>query len=204
MEALAPAMYEEPPASPTHPKHPTIADVIGKKKARIIGVGLALIAGALFGLCMDPAQNLMTHYIEFSQDRDEKFSPYGFDYVFSFNCGAIVFAFAYLFIYSALRMAGIKPSERYFNPVEHEKVILPAFLNGMIGSCGSAAWFYANQNLGLMVSFPIIAAGPGVVSALWGVFVFHEIKGLRNFILLAGAFLAVVLSSVFSALGKGT
>ena len=203
MEALAPGMYEEPPMSPTHPKHPTISDVIGKKKARIVGITLALIAGALFGLCMDPAQVLMGHYIQLGEEQDAKFTPYGFDYVFSFTCGAITFAFVYLFVYSALRMAGIRPSDRFFNPVEHDKVILPSFLNGMIGSCGSAFWFYANQNLGLMVSFPIIAAGPGVVSALWGVLVFHEIKGMRNYLLLAGAFVAVVLSSVFSALGKG-
>jgi glucose uptake protein GlcU len=181
----------------------TIADVIGKRKARIIGVSLALLAGALFGLSMDPAQHLMTHYDEKSStDASKKFTPDGLDYVFSFNCGAIVFAFAYLFVYRALRAVGVCPSDKYFHPVTHDKIIIPCFLNGMIGSCGSAAWFVANQNLGLMVSFPIIAAGPGIVSTLWGVLLFKEIRGRRNFIILGGAFAAAVLSAVFSSLGK--
>lgn len=191
------------PPSVTHPPHPTIADIIGKTKARIIGVTLALSAGVCYGMCMDPSQHLMTNYSELSKDTDVKYSPIGLDYVFSFNTGAMGMSFMTLLVYSAARKLGFVWLDNFFNPVEHEKIMLPSFANGFIGSAASAAWFVANQNLGLIVSFPIIGAGPGVISALWGVFVFHEIKGIRNFIILATAFAFVIASSVCSAMGKG-
>ncbi len=44
-----------------------------------------------------------------------------------------------------------------------------------------------------MVSFPIVATGPGVVAAIWGVCLFKEVKGTRNItILLTACFVAVV------------
>jgi glucose uptake protein GlcU len=178
---------------------PTIADIIGRTPARIIGVSLALVAGALFGLCMDPAQHMMDNYEHLTATTDTKYTPYGFDYVFSFNVGAIAFSFLYLSSHLILNAFGVFPTRRYFDEVKHAKIILPAFANGIIGSCGSCAWFLANQNLGLIVSFPIIAAGPGVVSALWGTLVFHEIRGMRNYILLVCAFLGVISSSLCSA-----
>ena len=38
------------------------------------------------------------------------------------------------------------------------------------------------------VAYPIITTVPGVIAALWGVLVFKEIKGIRNFAALAFAF----------------
>ena len=190
---------EEKPMLQVPEKRPTIAEQIGKTKARIIGVSLALIAGALFGLCMDPAQRMMSNYEHLTETSTTKYSPFGFDYVFSFNVGAIAFSFIWLSGYQVMVAFGFHPGEKLFNPVEHSKIILPAFANGIIGSSASAAWFLANQNLGLIVSFPIIGAGPGIVSALWGVLVFGEIKGAKNLIVLACAFVLIVGSSLCSA-----
>ena len=64
------------------------------------------------------------------------------------------------------------------------------------------SWFVANSRLSLSIAFPLIAAGPGVVGALWGAFVFKEITGTRNLGLLAAAFLCVVTSSVLISLSK--
>ena len=188
----------EKDAAPAPAPRPTIADMIGKTKARVIGVCLALVAGALFGLCMDPAQHMMSNYEELTRETDIKYTPFGFDYVFSFNCGAIAFSFFYLSIYQFMQMLGFRPTEKYFDKTTHEKIILPCFANGIIGSCGSAAWFFANQNLGLIISFPIIGAGPGIVSALWGVLVFKEIKGMKNFVVLISAFVAVIAATLCS------
>mmetsp|Transcript_10472 Transcript_10472/g.11963 ORF Transcript_10472/g.11963 Transcript_10472/m.11963 type:complete len:492 (-) Transcript_10472:162-1637(-) len=180
----------------------TMAASLGAKRARILGVGMALAAGALFGICMDPAQRLMSNYDTLTADADVKYSPYGLDYVFSNNCGALAMSAVLLLIHTTLHNFNLVPFEKFFDPVEHGKLLLPAIVAGAIGSCGSAAWFFANQNLGLVVSFPIVAAGPGVVSSLWGAIVFHEVKGLRNFIILAVAFACVIAAGVCSSLSK--
>ncbi|CUG90755.1 sugar transporter, putative [Bodo saltans] len=180
----------------------TIGATLGAKRARVIGITMALIAGCLFGICMDPAQHLMSRFDTLTAEEDAKYSPFGLDYVFSNNCGALAMSSILLVTHSILSQFKLIPFEKYFDPVQHSKLILPAILAGAIGSCGSAAWFFANQNLGLIVSFPIIAAGPGVVSSLWGAIVFKEIKGIRNFAILGCAFLCVIGAGVCSSLSK--
>lgn len=184
-------------------KKETLADTLGPRQARILGVTMALISGCLYGICMDPAQHMMSRYDTMTESAATmKYSPFGLDYVFSNNCGAMVTSSTVLIIYLVLQKFGLTPTEKYFDKVEHEKLLLPAFAAGAIGSIASAAWFFANQNLGLVVSFPIVAAGPGVVSSLWGALVFKEIHGMKNFIILGFAFVAVILAAVFSSLGK--
>lgn len=180
----------------------TMANTLGATRARVIGVSMSLIAGCLFGICMDPAQHLMSNYDTLTASDDTKYSPYGLDYVFSNNCGALAMSAVLMIIHSTLRCFDLIPFEKYFDPVQHSRLILPAIAAGAIGSCGSAAWFFANQNLGLIVSFPIIAAGPGVISSLWGAIVFKEITGARNFAILALAFVCVISAGVCSSLSK--
>lgn len=180
----------------------TIGATLGAKRARVIGIAMALFAGCLFGICMDPAQHLMSRYDTLTAEEDTKYSPFGLDYVFSNNCGALAMSSILLVTHSILSSFNLVPFEKYFDPVQHSKLILPAIVAGAIGSCGSAAWFFANQNLGLIVSFPIIAAGPGVVSSLWGAIVFKEIKGLWNFAILGCAFVCVIGAGVCSSLSK--
>lgn len=180
----------------------TMAATLGAKRARILGVSMSLIAGCLFGICMNPAQRLMSNFDTLTLDTNTKYSPFGLDYVFSNNIGALTFSSLLLMTHNTLHKFNLVPSEKYFDPVEYEKLILPAIAAGAIGSCGSAAWFFANQNLGLIVSFPIVAAGPGVVSSLWGALVFKEIHGKLNFSILALAFLCVISAGVCSSLSK--
>lgn len=60
----------------------------------------------------------------------------------------------------------------------------------------------ANHYLSAVVSFPIITAGPGFIAAMWGVFVFKEIKGLKNYIILAVAFCIILAGSLSTAFSK--
>lgn len=74
------------------------------------------------------------------------------------------------------------------NPFINPKSFLPAVLAGIFWGIAQSGGFIANANLGLTVSFPILCTGPGVVGSLWGIFAFKEIKGLRNYLWLGGAF----------------
>ena len=72
-------------------------------------------------------------------------------------------------------------------PVLYPRVILPGFLSGLMWAAAQTAWFVANASLSVAVAFPLITSGPGIVSSLWGVFVFKEITGRRNFAVLGAA-----------------
>ena len=53
--------------------------------------------------------------------------------------------------------------------------MLPGFVAGIIWSIATASWFIANKVLSLAIAFPIISTGPGIITAILGVFVFNEI-----------------------------
>ncbi|XP_009323499.1 PREDICTED: transmembrane protein 144 isoform X2 [Pygoscelis adeliae] len=76
------------------------------------------------------------------------------------------------------------------------------FVSGVLWAIANCCWFIANHYLSAVVSFPIITAGPGLVAAMWGVLVFKEIKGLKNYVLLSVAFCIVLAGSLSTAFSK--
>ena len=62
--------------------------------------------------------------------------------------------------------------------------------------------FVANGLLSFSVAFPIITSAPGLVAALWGVFVFGEIAGRRNYAILALAATLNITAAVLIALSR--
>jgi len=78
---------------------------------------------------------------------------------------------------------------------------VPAFVSGLMWAVAQVAWFIANSRLGFTTSFPIITTGPGIVASLWGVLVFKEIEGRRNFLVLLTAIGVSILGVVLIALG---
>ena len=77
------------------------------------------------------------------------------------------------------------------SPRINPRLTLPGMLSGAMWAVAQSCWFVANDALSVSVAFPIITSGPGIVSAMWGVFVFGEIRGTRNFVALS---VAVALS----------
>ena len=88
------------------------------------------------------------------------------------------------------------------NPRLNPRLVVPAFVSGLMWACANTAWFVANGKLSLAVAFPIITSGPGIVSALWGVLVFAEIRGRRNYTFLLLAMALAVAGCVLIALSK--
>ena len=64
------------------------------------------------------------------------------------------------------------------------------------------SWFFANSMLGQVVAFPLISIGPGLISALWGMLVFKELTGARNYALIAVAFVLISTAATLMALSK--
>ena len=156
------------------------------------------------------------------------FSPNGLDYVFSsfvgifFSTVIIAVAFYAVHMYLPERLVrkyvpvlfsdSFMPPARepvdpatgmyrfYFNDVED--MLIPALASGFVWSIAQIGWFVANTNLGLTMSFPLVCLGPSIVANTWGILLFKEIQGRRNFIFLGVGFLFVGLSCFCTVFSK--
>jgi glucose uptake protein GlcU len=159
-----------------------IGEYLSKPQQRVLGVLLSIGAGCFFGINFDPPTRLMDDYSRKSLTEDVKYGNNGLDYVFSHFFGIFCTAIVELVIFTGIDTFVYLPA--IFVTAPYEKMILPGFLCGVAWTISQISWFIANDNLGLVVWFPIIALGPSIVASLWSVFLFGEIRGQRNYLLL--------------------
>jgi hypothetical protein len=172
--------------TPTHARvqqQTSWVDKLTKPQRKIFGIFLSVVSGILYGVNFDPPQYLMDH----------GHSKNGLDYVFSHFCGIYLTSTFFMALYCALKKN---------KPAIYSEAILPAFLSGSLWAVAQICWFIANTKLDLVVAFPIISTGPGVIASLWGVLVFKEIKGTRNLMVLGAAFTMTIVSVILITLSK--
>jgi len=131
----------------------------------------------------DPPQYIIDH-------TDNK---HGLDYVFSHFSGIMVASTFIVILYSAFMKN---------KPILYPQALLPGVISGALWGIAQISFFVANEKLQMVVSFPIIATGPGIIASLWGVFVFREIKGVKNYILLGAAFIIIIVAVILIALSE--
>lgn len=165
-------------------------DVFGSSwspvQKRLVGIAGAVVAGILFGTSFNPAQYVIDHKYDGDDD--------GLNYVFPHFCGILCTSWAYTMVYLIKKHFDGKAP--FVNPA----CILPATISGVMWGIADIAWFVANGELGFSVSFPMITSGPGFLGALWGIFLFKEISGTKNFITLGVAFCISVSALIMIAL----
>ncbi|XP_036372937.1 transmembrane protein 144a [Megalops cyprinoides] len=167
-------------------------DTLNPKTKRLIGSGLAVIAGLLYGSSFVPVLHIKNH----AARNDSAFagaSQFDLDYVFAQFSGIFLTSTVYFLIYCAVMKN---------KPKVYSKAILPGFASGIMWGIATCCWFLANNYLSAVVSFPIITAGPGLIAAVWGVLVFKEVKGLRNGFVLVLAFCIVLSGALLTAFSK--
>ena len=74
-------------------------------------------------------------------------------------------------------------------------------ISGAMWGIAEAGWMVANGTLGMVIAYPIVAVCPMLINTLWAVFLYREIQGRRNIILLIAAMsfnIASVLCTVIS------
>eukprot|EP01116_Phalansterium_solitarium_P005375 TRINITY_DN1694_c0_g1_i4.p2 TRINITY_DN1694_c0_g1~~TRINITY_DN1694_c0_g1_i4.p2 ORF type:complete len:369 (-),score=149.97 TRINITY_DN1694_c0_g1_i4:632-1738(-) len=160
-------------------------DKLSMGQRRILGFMMASVAGVLYGVNFDPPTYVMNHNPDKSQN--------GLDYVFSHFCGIYGTSTLFVLIYCAAKRN---------RPAVFPQAILPGFICGAMWAIAQISWFFANNALSLVISFPIISTGPGIVASLWGIFAFGEIRGVRNYIVLLCAFACVITSAVLTSLSS--
>uniref|UniRef100_A0A8C0G9L2 Transmembrane protein 144 n=1 Tax=Chelonoidis abingdonii TaxID=106734 RepID=A0A8C0G9L2_CHEAB len=153
---------------------------------------LAVVAGIFYGSSFVPVLYIKDHgrrngtvYTGASQ--------FDLDYVFAHFSGIFLTSTIYFLIYCAVMKN---------KPKVYPEAIIPGFVAGVLWAIANCCWFIANHYLSAVVSFPIITAGPGFVAAMWGVLVFKEIKGLKNYLLLLVAFCVILAGSLSTAFSK--
>ena len=85
-------------------------------------------------------------------------------------------------------------------PKINPRLVLPGMLSGFMWAIAQSCWFVANDALEVAVAFPIITSGPGIVSAMWGVFVFGEIRGTYSLSFLSIAIVLAVVGCILIGL----
>ncbi|XP_075866675.1 transmembrane protein 144 isoform X1 [Microcebus murinus] len=141
-------------------------DRLSRVHYRIVGCTLAVISGVLYGSTFVPIIYIKDH----SKRNDSIYagaSQYDLDYVFAHFSGIFLTSTVYFVAY-CIAMKN--------NPRLYPEAVLPGFVSGILWAIATCCWFIANHSLSAVISFPIITAGPGLIAAVWGVFMFKEIQ----------------------------
>jgi glucose uptake protein GlcU len=156
------------------PEEASWVDRLSPLQKRLFGVGASILSGLLYGVNFDPPQYVIDHREDFPGAPTSSV-----ELVFSHFVGIWMTSTVLLIGYAILKGN---------RPVVYPRVIVPGFISGVMWAIAQISWFLANDQLEFAVSFPLVTMGPGLVASLWGIFVFAEIRGARNYLLLALVF----------------
>mmetsp|Transcript_107068 Transcript_107068/g.308035 ORF Transcript_107068/g.308035 Transcript_107068/m.308035 type:complete len:456 (+) Transcript_107068:56-1423(+) len=143
-----------------------IAAPVRKLCGHFAGLLLALLVGVFCSATFNPSTRLVQDAIM----GDSRFSENSVDYVLSNYLGIVATGGVSFGVYLAVR------GRRAFLS---RAIVLPGIASGILWGVAQAAWFKANQELSIMVAFPIVSAAPGIIALLWGVCLFGELRGPR-------------------------
>jgi len=144
---------------------------LSNRVKRVAGVVLAMISGVLYATTFTPNTIMI-------QKGEGPVQP--LDYVFSHFTGIYAASTFWFVVYCVVMRS---------SPRLYPRLVLPSLASGLMWAVAQTCWFVANDSLSFSVAFPLVTSGPGLIGAAWGVFVFSEIRGRRNYI-----FLAIALS----------
>ncbi|XP_028416543.1 transmembrane protein 144-like [Dendronephthya gigantea] len=160
-------------------------DHFSKNQKRFIGIFLSVVSGILYGISFVPVYII--------QKNNEDAPDDGIQYAFSQFSGTLLASTVYFLIYCLYKRN---------KPDIYSEAVAPGFLSGILWAVGDVGWFVANTYLSESVSFPIVTTGPGIIASIWGIFVFREITGWKNFLLLGVAMCFAVSGSVVTGFSK--
>lgn len=157
---------------------------------RAFGVGASLVAGSLSGSTFTPVQRVVDHPELFPGAPRTLLGN-----LHAHFTGILFTALAGLAVYAAATRNA---------PWVSSPLTLPALAAGACWGVAMVFWFLANDAVSMVIAFPIVTLGPGVLSMVVGLAFFRELSGARNLALLAVASALFLASAVsISASGGG-
>ena len=177
-------------------------DKLPKATKRLVGVVMSVVSGLFYGSNFTPPQVVHdwgpscygSNKTEGPLNKPGCADTDMLDYVFPHFTGIFLTSTFYFLIYCAIMNN---------RPRIYPEAILPAFVSGIMWAIAQSSWFVANSALGFALAFPLITAGPGFIASMWGVCLFREVKGTRNFMVLGLALAVTVASGVCIAMSHG-
>jgi len=150
----------------------------------IVGITLAIFSGLLYGV------NIVPMSLWSQKQILEGHTPGALDFVISHFTG--------IYLFSTIIFLGYNVVQR--PPQVFPQSILPSFISGAMWGIAQCGLMMATGILGYTRGFPIGSAGPLVVSSLWSVLYFREIRGKQNILLLLLSFAFIGAGIVLLAL----
>jgi glucose uptake protein GlcU len=151
---------------------------------KMVGIILAVVSGMLYGVNMVP----MTLWVD--EETNKGHTPGTLDFVLSHFIGIYLYSTAVFIVYCIVN----RPPKIY------PAAILPSVISGAMWGVAQCGLMTATQLAGYSVGFPMGAAGPLIVSSLWSVFYFREIRGAKNLVLLGGSITLLMIGILLLAL----
>jgi len=152
---------------------------------RGFGLAASLVAGALSGSTFTPPQLVV----------DRSGGGTSLDaLLFSHFCG-VLFTSTLIFVAYAAATRG--------RPWVSPATLLPSYAAGLCWGVACTLWFVTNARLSIVIAFPIITIGPGVITAVIGAVFFREVQGARNVALMAAAIAVYAAGAVLIATSGG-
>jgi len=173
-------------------------DALTPVQRRAVGVVLSIVAGTLSGSTFTPPQHVVDATTSYSGP--PALAPFPgastvlLDHFFAHATGIWLTSTTLFAAYLLLAR------ERAFLATPRDTGLFIAA--GLIWGLAMVCWFIGNENLSIVVSFPIVTIGPGCVSLLVGAAVFREVRGWRNYALLAVAVCLYVVGAALIVLSK--
>lgn len=164
---------------------------LNDRAQRILGCGLAALAGVFYGLMFIPDQHIRDNKDKFVYNGNECPPDNGLYYINSQYSGILLSSIFYFIFYAAL-----KKNRPAINP----SIALPAIATGVMWGIANIGFIVAISALKNAVAYPIVNVLPGVVTSLWSLFLFREIQGTQNYIYLGIGMLIRVIAAVLSGL----
>lgn len=109
---------------------------------RILGTGLAIFSGVLYGVTFTPELYAIDNYEGASQN--------GLDYAFSIYTGILGTSIIYFALYCMLKKN---------KPDVYPKAILPGLISGWMWGIANCSFILASTALSQSISYPIVASG---------------------------------------------
>lgn len=174
-------------------------------RKKLFGICACIVAGAMSGSTFTAPQHVVDQqndWIAAHGGGDAGWgggmigSPYPgagdlFDQLYSHFTGIFLSSSLYTILYCIVARN---------KPWVSSPLMLPSFAAGIVWGLAMVSWFIANANLSIVIAFPMVTLGPGIVSMIIGTVVYREVHGTRNFVLLAAATAIYLVASVLIAM----
>ena len=158
----------------------------------VISKFIVLLLATAIGLCYG-TQFLSTYILLARSKNDTRLSSNPLDYIFPQTVGVLVGGTAMLAIYCVVKKN---------KPFVNQRLVLPGLLSGALLGGGTVFWGYSSYKLSPAVSYPLVSVGSPALSTLYGMCCFREIKGKRNYCILASGLIPMTLGVILVGLSR--